>query len=144
MTAIASGCWSCDPAPSASASGARANAVAQIVIATGRNRRFAASRHASSTAEPERSAVRASWITNTAFSPTMPTIMIAPTKLETFNVMPVTMSAPKTPASTASAINPVKTGARQSPNSKSRTTPTKSRPPTRTSRSPLNELCCCS
>ena len=55
-------------------------------------------------------------MTKMAFSPTIPTIMIPPTKLEMLSVIPVSRSAPKTPASTATEMMAVTRGARQSPN----------------------------
>ncbi len=68
-----------EPWPRATASGARASEVASTVMATGRSRRWDALSQASRTVRPDSSCNRASWITKIAFSPTIPTIMIAPT-----------------------------------------------------------------
>src|SRR5438132_360115 len=57
--------------------------------------------------------------------------MIAPTKLEMFNVIPVTSSDPRTLVSTVRAMITVRNGARQSPNAKSRMMATRRRPANR-------------
>ena len=114
-----------------------------MVIATGRSRRRAAVAQASRTASPAASSSRPSWMTKMAFSPTIPTIMMAPTKLEMLSVCPLTTRAAKTPGSTPRAITAVSSGARQSPNSNSRMTATSTSPASRTPSSALNDCCCC-
>ncbi len=68
-----------EPAPYASARGSRAKPVAKIVMATGRTRMRAMRRQASRGESPCRMPSLAPLMMKTAFSPTMPTIMIAPT-----------------------------------------------------------------
>ena len=90
MTAIASGCWSCEPSPSAEREGSQGEGARED---RHRDRPPAPARRARPRrrrpAAPRRSDSRASWMTKIAFSPTMPTIMMAPTKLEMLSVIPV-------------------------------------------------------
>ena len=121
ITAIASGCSICDPAPIASASGNMPAMAASAVMTIGRSRRRPAWTIASSAGRPMERNFSLASSSRIPFLATMPTTMIRPMNDETLNVVRVMKSARNTPEVDSNAEDRIARGGVNDRNSNSKT-----------------------